>query len=110
RYQHADDMRADVKRLKRETESSRTGVPAVVDDADELATGPAAAKSSPSSGKQNTTLSSGQALAIGPSRNARWNILVPAVIVVVAALVGGGLFLRSRKTTALTERDTVVLA
>jgi serine/threonine protein kinase/tetratricopeptide (TPR) repeat protein len=110
RYQHASDMRADVKRLKRETESSRTGVPAVVDDADELATGPAAAKSSPSSGKQNTTLSSGQALAIGPSRDARWKILVPAVIVVVAALVGGGLFLRSRKTTALTERDTVVLA
>ena len=44
RYQHASDMRADVKRLKRETESSRTGVPAVVDDADELATGSAADK------------------------------------------------------------------
>jgi eukaryotic-like serine/threonine-protein kinase len=110
RYQHASDMRADVKRLKRETESSRTGVPAVVDDADELATGPAAAKSSPSSGKQKMTLSSGQASAIGPSQGTRWKILVPAAIVVVAALVGGGLFLRSRKTTALTERDTVVLA
>ena len=110
RYQHASDMRADVKRLKRETESSRTGVPAVVDDADELATGPAAAKSSPSSGKQKTTLSSGQASATGPSQGVRWKILVPAAIVVVAALVGGGLFLRSRKTTVLTERDTVVLA
>ncbi len=110
RYQHASDMRADVKRLKRETESSRTEVPAVVDDADELATGPAAAKSSPSSGKQKTTLSSGQASATGPSQGVRWKILVPAAIVVVAALVGGGLFLRSRKTTVLTERDTVVLA
>jgi len=110
RYQHASDMRADVKRLKRETESSRTGVPAVVDDADELGTGAAAAKSSPSSGKQKTTLSSGQASAAGPSQGARRKILGSAVIVVVAALVGGGLFLRSHKTTALTERDTVVLA
>jgi serine/threonine protein kinase len=32
RYQHAGDMRADLKRLKRETESSRTGVPRRRDD------------------------------------------------------------------------------
>src|SRR5271165_2047667 len=33
RYQHASDMRADLKRLKRETESSRTAAPSVADAA-----------------------------------------------------------------------------
>src|SRR5579859_766708 len=42
RYQHAADMRADLKRLKRETESSRTGIPAAVDTAGQPATGTAA--------------------------------------------------------------------
>ena len=36
--------------------------------------------------------------------------LVVAALVVIAALIGGGLFLRSRHSTALTEKDTVVLA
>ena len=115
RYQHAGDMRADLKRLKRETESNRTGVPAAVDDSGHPATGTAAASSSPSSGKQQTAVPSGQTSA-GPSMGTRSKILVPAAVVVLAAVLGGGLYWRSRPTAPLangaplTEKDTIVLA
>ena len=44
-----------------------------------------------------------------------WKILVPAAVVLVAALVGGGIYWRSRSApgvnaTPLTEKDTVILA
>ena len=112
RYQHAGDMRADLKRLKRGTES-RAGVPAAVDDTGRASAVTGVPSSSPSSGRQATALSSGQAaVAMG----ARWKILVPAAGVVVAALIAGGLYWRSRsatpvtKATPLTEKDTVILA
>jgi len=116
RYQHASDMRADLKRLKRETESSRTGIPAAVDDSGQRAAGTASASSSASSGKQKTAISSGQTSAAGPSMGARWKILVPAVVIALVALIAGGLYWRSRsavpasKAALLTEKDTVVLA
>jgi serine/threonine protein kinase/Flp pilus assembly protein TadD len=110
RYQHAGDMRADLKRLKRETESNRSGIPAAVEAVSQPATGAAAARSSGSSGKQTATRASGQASATVPSSGARWKILVPAAVVVLAALVGGALYFRSPKPAVVTERDTVVLA
>jgi len=111
RYQHAGDMRADLKRLKRETESSRTGIPAAVDATSQPATGTAPASSSASSGRQKAALASGQASATVPASGARWKILVPAAVVVLAALIGGGLyFFRSPKPAVVTERDTIVLA
>jgi tetratricopeptide (TPR) repeat protein len=113
RYQHAGDMRADLKRLMRETESSRTGVLAAVDDTGRPSAGTGVPSSSPASDKQKTALSSGQAAA---AMGTRWKILVPAAAVVLAALIAGGVYFRSRsatsttKTTPLTEKDTVVLA
>src|SRR5713226_6881818 len=87
RYQHAGDLRADLKRLKRETESSRTGVPAAVDDTGRASAGTGVLSSSSSSAKQKTTFSSGQAAAtMGP----RWKILVPVAAVALAALIAGG--------------------
>ena len=113
RYQHAADMRADLKRLKRETESSRTGIPAAVDTAGHP-TGTAAPSLSASSGRLKTAVSSAQSSATLPSSGIRWKILVPAAVVVLAALIAGALYFRSRsapaKATPLTEKDTVVLA
>ena len=43
-------------------------------------------------------------------RRRPWKILVPAAALIVAALVAGGLYFRSRPATALTESDTIVLA
>ncbi len=117
RYQHAADLRADLKRLKRETGSSHSGVPTAVEAASRASAGIGVGGFAPpssdrqTSGKQETALSSRQATA----RAIPWKILVPAAVVVIA-LVAGGLYWRSRSTTseknatALTEKDTIVLA
>ena len=39
-----------------------------------------------------------------------WKILVPAAVLVVVALVAGGLYFHSRHAAPLTEKDTIVLA
>jgi Tfp pilus assembly protein PilF len=39
-----------------------------------------------------------------------WKILVPTAAVALAALIGGGLYWRSRPVAPLTEKDTIVLA
>jgi len=107
RYQHASEMRADLKRLKRETESGRTAAPAAEEEEDEAE---AAASRRASSGKQKAVSSPGQAAEPEQTSSRRWKILVPSVVVVVAALIGGGLYLRSRSAAPLTEKDTIVLA
>jgi eukaryotic-like serine/threonine-protein kinase len=106
RYQHAADMRADLKRLKRETESGRAALSsAVAEDATETV----AVTSKPSRGKQQGAPPSAQPAAAKAPRARRWKILVPAALA-LAVLVAGGLFWRSRKAPVLTEKDTIILA
>jgi serine/threonine protein kinase/tetratricopeptide (TPR) repeat protein len=117
RYQHASDMRADLKRLKRETES-RHGVPASSGSV-------AVAQETGSQVAQQPSPASGSSPALAPSPSSSavkvaevpaaggrklWKALVPTAVVVVAALIAGGLYFRSRPTTPLTEKDTIVLA
>ena len=67
---------------------------------------------SPSSGSAPAvpSLSSGVKVAEVPGADRKfWKILVPAAVV-VAALVAGGLYFRSRHAAPLTEKDTIVLA
>jgi eukaryotic-like serine/threonine-protein kinase len=117
RYQVAAEMRADLKRLKREIESSKSGIPAAVDDSSQPATGAAAASSAASTSKQQTAVSSPQTRAAAPltTTATRWKILVPAAVVVVA-LIAADLYWRSRSAApaatpaTLSEKDTVVLA
>jgi eukaryotic-like serine/threonine-protein kinase len=124
RYQHASDMRADLKRLKRETES-RHGVPAssgTVAVAQESGSQVAAARPAPASGSSSalapSTSSSAVKVAAEPSVAGRklWKAVVPAAVILVAAAIGGGFYFRSRsatpttRVTPLTEKDTVVLA
>src|SRR5580700_3862492 len=83
RYQVAAEMRADLKRLKREIESSKSGIPAAADDSSHPATGTAAAISAASTSRQQTPASSGQSSAAGPSPpTSRWKILIPSAVVV----------------------------
>ena len=107
RYQHASDMRADLKRLKRETDSSRSVI-AVVDDA---APAPAATSSGAaaraSSGKIAAAPEPPTAIAGKPAFP--WKIAAAAIAVVVV-LAGGFFYWRSHRAPALTEKDTVVLA
>ena len=115
RYQHASDIRTDLKRLKRETESRR-GVP--------TSSGTVAA--APESGSQRVAqravppaisvaaaeLSAAPSVAEVPVTSSKklWKILAPAAVVVVAAVVAVGLYFRSRHAAPLTEKDTIVLA
>jgi serine/threonine protein kinase/Tfp pilus assembly protein PilF len=80
RYQHASEVRTDLQRLKRDTETGRV---AASSDTVTLPEAPAA-------------------------RVAKvWKIAVPVLL--VALLVAGGLYYRSHQTKHLTEKDTIVL-
>src|SRR5580704_17622256 len=86
RYQHAADMRTDLQRLKRDTESH-----------------PSAAIVTEEAGTD-----------VGPSlrraRKARGFIGKMVALVVIVAAIVGGIYYRSHRTKPLTEKDTIVLA
>jgi len=116
RYQHASDMRADLKRLKREMDTSRTPVAAA--ESDERAKGSIPAPSSgaaakrESSGKAVAVSSSGSAGAAESSARPRSRLagwVVVAVVLVVAAGIGG-YYYTHRPAPKLTEKDTIVVA
>ncbi len=124
RYQGAAELRADLKRLKRETESRRgapassgtlmavqeVGLPAAA------ATPPPASGSSPAVSASSSSATAKVVEAPEVGRRTPWRVVVPAVVILVAVLITGGLYWRSRsgtsvtKSTGLTEKDTVVLA
>jgi len=111
RYQVASEIRADLKRLKREGDSSRSGV-MVAEDAPRPA--PAASTSGSvavkdSSGRTAVTPSTPQAVVLPPPAARRWRIVVP-VVVIAAALVAGGLWSRSQRGKRLTEKDSILVA
>jgi len=108
-------MRADLKRLKRETDSSRSGVmiteevPQPVPAA--ATSGAVAARASSGRISAATPATSAPPVAPVPAPPARpWKLIIPAAVIVVAAVVGVLLFWSSRKHAALTEKDTVVVA
>jgi eukaryotic-like serine/threonine-protein kinase len=107
RYQVASEMRADLKRLKRETESSRSAL--AVEGAPQPTTATSSsAKAKDSSGRIAAAPPAPEA-ALAPPAARRWKIAIPAVVV-AAGLIGGALFWRSHRAPALTEKDTIVLA
>jgi serine/threonine protein kinase/tetratricopeptide (TPR) repeat protein len=84
RYQSAGDIRTDLKRLKRDTESGRVGAGLV---------------------------SAPEGRPRGAPLRKRWKVLVPAALILVAAAIGGTLYFHSRQTTTrLTDKDTIVLS
>jgi eukaryotic-like serine/threonine-protein kinase len=118
RYQVAAEMRADLQRLKRDTETGRavaasSGTLAV---ASESSSQPVAAQPVPASGSAPALTPSPSSAAVKitavPVASGRnlWKILAPGAVLVVAALIASGVYLRSRSTAPLTEKDTVVLA
>jgi serine/threonine protein kinase/tetratricopeptide (TPR) repeat protein len=116
RYQHASDMRSELLRLKRETESRR-GAPASSGTAMAaqevappavVATPPPASESAPA---VSASSSSAAARVTGiPAAGARspWKILIPAALM-IAVLAGAGYFYYGRRTPRLTEKDTIIV-
>ena len=116
RYQHASEMRAELQRLKRDTDSGRAAVHTEVAQMPPLSA--AAVAGAPGSAQVAAAQSavSAPVVASQPSSPAlaaifrpRWKIIVPA-LVLIAAIVGGVLYFRSRQAHILTEKDTIVLA
>lgn len=107
RYQHASDMRADLQRLKRDSESGRTAASAAAEEPGETAS-QEQARVRPTSGKL-AAASSRFPVTEQPAGRAR-RLALPAVSV-IAALVAGGLYWysRQRQQPRLTEKDSVVL-
>jgi eukaryotic-like serine/threonine-protein kinase len=118
RYQGAAEVRADLKRLKRETESGRPGVASsgTMPVAQATSSQPMAQPTAPASGSTPAVArsSSSAALKIAevPVAGGRrlWKIFIPTVVVVVAALIAGGFYFHSRPAVKLTEKDPIVLA
>ena len=108
RYQHASDLRADLKRLKRETSSSRSIViQAGAEEEEAQAAASATTAKRSSSGRQKAaTAPAPSPRAAGGSRR---YLLEIAGVVVVAALVSLAWFWRSHASPKLSEKDTVVL-
>ncbi|MGA8101745.1 MAG: protein kinase, partial [Candidatus Acidiferrales bacterium] len=117
RYQHATDMRAELLRLKRDTDTSRMSVAnfgpmATVQDTSSQPVAAVVQQPVPSSGSVPAAGSSGAVKVAGvPVSGGKklWKILIPAVVVVVA-VVAGGLYFRYRPAAPLTEKDTIVIA
>jgi tetratricopeptide (TPR) repeat protein len=93
RYQSAADMRTDLQRLKRDTETAR--VRAAQEELELRLTGPL------------DHAQSGQRKPPVPARTlAGYTVVVASIVVLIA----GGIYHRSHQTKPLTEKDTIVLA
>ena len=114
RYQGAAEMRSELMRLKRDTESARSasvssGSAAVARDSGSQVT----PQPSPSSRSAPAVPSSSSAVKVAEvpvASKKLWKILVPCAVVVIVALAAGGLYFRLRHAAPLTEKDTIVLA
>jgi serine/threonine protein kinase/Tfp pilus assembly protein PilF len=121
RYQHAADLRADLQRLKRDSDSGRTAQPTALEEDVTKPVAVASQASSQTSAKQTVASSTGQTAASISAQSAAsvpvaerksvlrdWRVLVGAVLI-VAAIVFVGLRWRASKVQALTEKDSILL-
>jgi eukaryotic-like serine/threonine-protein kinase len=107
RYQHASDLRADLKRLRRETSGRSMVQPATEEEHDE----PAAPPKKISSGRRKPASGTAVAAAAEPAASGSSKTLIAyGAIAAVLLLAGGVFYWRSRASAKLTEKDTIVLA
>src|ERR1039458_2757004 len=100
RYQHASEMRADLQRLKRDTESGQ--IPAAISGS---ISGPVAVAEVSAASRETSR---------GTPRATLRKITLPVLLValLVGCLIGGGLYYYYRshqQSERLTEKDTIVL-
>ena len=116
RYQSAAEMRADLQRLKRDSESGRR--PSFADE-DNLSAPPPTVPDRPASGSRSAVRSGSRTTPTAPASRPETavaghkfsrSILIPAVLLVIVISIAGTVFWRSRQAPKLSEKDTVVLA
>ena len=108
RYQHAADMRTDLQRLKRDTESGRT---AVVTTAGEAKSTISTVANSGANSTASTAIAAPATPAIATKVTAKWPKLAAVALALIVLAAGGWLyFARRAQAHMLTEKDTIVLA
>ena len=117
RFQSAADIRSELQRLKRDTETGRaiaasSGTVAVAQERGVQVAQPPSPASGSSPALVPSPSSSAVKVAEAPVAGRKLlKVLVPAAVILVAMAIAGAFYLRTRQTThRLTEKDTVVLA
>jgi eukaryotic-like serine/threonine-protein kinase len=120
RYQHAVDIKSELRRLKRDLESGRSssvssssepaysGSPAPAEAASASAhrtSGSARAVASPSSGAVAAVPAAPQ-----PQPSSLRKFMIPAAVILLLAVIAGGLYWRKHQTVQLTDKDQLILA
>ncbi|MGC1671333.1 MAG: serine/threonine-protein kinase, partial [Candidatus Acidiferrales bacterium] len=102
RYQHASDIRSDLQRLRRDTESGRSAVASGMAE-------PATPDQTYLHAAASPESKSG-AVSAAPvkTHRAKWPVVIAAALVIVVAGVAGWLYF-TRHAQALTDKDTIVL-
>jgi len=120
RYQHAGDLRADLQRLKRDSDSGRAAVQSEIElappsspavtlaSASGSISGSQPSRERISSARAPASQASASVLAEAP-RRPLWKILVP-IVALLLAILAGALYFRSPRTLAITEKDSILLA
>ena len=124
RYQHAADMRSDLQRLKRDTDTGRAVAAAgsgSIAAAQEPPVSASAVAPMPGSGSsasarqaaassatvQAAVVSAAVAVAELPEKKKWWKIALPVAVLLIA--IAAGFFFYSRRSQALTEKDSILL-
>ena len=110
RYQTASDLRADLQRLKRDTDSGRTAQHAIPEEAGALPPAVSLTAQSQVSTSQTAAPSAAPSTQMKRPLTRDRRFLIPAAAVLLVATVTTILYWRSTKAHALTEKDTIVLA
>jgi len=120
RYQHAADIRADLQRLKRDTDTGRAiaassgSIPVAQESAAHVTPQPATAPP-PSASSVQVRASSSSAVSAATStapeaqNKSRTGMYVVAAVILLGLLLAGGLYYRSRQNVQLSEKDTILL-
>jgi serine/threonine protein kinase/tetratricopeptide (TPR) repeat protein len=115
RYQSAADIRSDLKRLRRETDSSRMVVAATDDSAGSgrssfSTTAPAQSRAIDAAGSGASRAATGSsATGVSLPRRMGWKLWLPVSAVAVAAVSIAG-YMYAHRAPMLTEKDPVIIA
>ncbi|MGC1788242.1 MAG: protein kinase [Terriglobales bacterium] len=109
RYQSAAEMRTDLQRLKRDSQTGRVAVVQEQEQDPEFVVNTTASRPSLQGNRKAVSSSVIAAAPDGPPRR-RWRVWTYSAILAIAIVLGVGLYFRLYRAKVLTEKDTIVLA